>query len=91
MTKTTNKIENQNTNNLIDILRQNDIDPFGLNKELNKPFVKRMSFKERCEHINRQKFVYGTVRCTPKLTLKKLGISFKRVLVNSLSNNCSYL
>ncbi len=60
--------------------RNRGIDPQGLVKELRRQTVQKMSLKDRVEYINRLKFPFGVVRCTPNLLLKKwLGLDMRSV------------
>ena len=57
MEKSIKKMGTNVNKGILDILRDKGIDPFSLNKELNKESVKKMSFKEKIKHINKQKYL----------------------------------
>lgn len=69
---------------IIDVKKQMLAEGFELNrltKELTKPSVRKMSHKERCEHINTMRFTYGEVRFTPpKILRRRLGLDLNQVL-----------
>ena len=71
----------KNTNLYSTFLKNRDVDPTTLTKELRKKSVQMMSLKERSEHINNMRLPFGVVRCTPNLLLNKwLGMKLKSVI-----------
>ena len=73
--------EKSNKNTIQNFIKQYGLDTSKLTKELRKKSVQHMSYKERCEHINRMKLPYGIVRCTPKTLLKRwLGMEMDSII-----------
>jgi hypothetical protein len=68
MTKSNDKT---NKEIISELMKQKGLDLSELSTELKKKSVQKMTFKERCEHINKMKLPFIILRSTPNPLLKK--------------------